>query len=337
MIELTDNRTYREPINFELSAGSSLQLRARSGFRPVLLLSDSTTWATVSGRDDSRFTLDGILIAGLPVNIEGDLSQVAIRHCTLLPGSTIQRDCRPDRPDEPSLVLLKTRATLHIQSSIVGSIQVKQDEVGTDPTPICISDSILDATGSDREAIGSDADLLAHAVLTIRRSTVMGYIEVHAIELAENSIFTGHVKAGRRQVGCMRFCYVPPGSRTPRRYRCQPDLVRSTVEDECETAIEKATDAGDTRHVAVLEAERDRLIASQELRTQPTFNGLRHGLPTYCQLAGSCADEIKRGADDESEMGVFHDLYEPQRFSTLDARLDEYTPADTDAGIIFAT
>ena len=29
---------------------------------------------------------------------------------------------------------------------------------------------------------------------------------------------------GEKQSGCVRFSYVPPGSLTPRRYRCQPDL-----------------------------------------------------------------------------------------------------------------
>jgi len=29
----------------------------------------------------------------------------------------------------------------------------------------------------------------------------------------------------QRQSGCMRFSYVPDGSGTPRRYRCQPDLA----------------------------------------------------------------------------------------------------------------
>ena len=62
----------------------------------------------------------------------------------------------------------------------------------------------------------------------------------------------------------------------------------------------------------------------------------RYGTPTYCQLADSCADEIKRGTDDESEMGVFHDLFQPQRAANLRARLDEYTPAGMDAGIIYA-
>ena len=44
-----------------------------------------------------------------------------------------------------------------------------------------------------------------------------------------------------------------------------------------------------------------------------------------------------RGADDEAEMGAFHDLYQPQRIANLRARLDEYTPAGIDAGIRNAT
>jgi hypothetical protein len=36
-------------------------------------------------------------------------------------------------------------------------------------------------------------------------------------------------------------------------------------------------------------------------------------------------------------MGAFHDLYQPQRAANLRARLDDYTPAGMDAGIIYAT
>jgi hypothetical protein len=60
-------------------------------------------------------------------------------------------------------------------------------------------------------------------------------------------------------------------------------------------------------------------------------------MPTYCQLAEHCADEIKRGADDESEMGAFHDLFQPQREANLRARLEEYIPARADVGIILAS
>jgi hypothetical protein len=62
---------------------------------------------------------------------------------------------------------------------------------------------------------------------------------------------------------------------------------------------------------------------------------LRYGEPVYCQLATGCAEEIIRGADDESEMGVFHDLFNPQRTANLRARLAEYTPAGMEAGVLF--
>ena len=73
------------------------------------------------------------------------------------------------------------------------------------------------------------------------------------------------------------------------------------------------------------------------MRVEPQFNSTRYGTPTYCQLADACADEIRRGADDESEMGVFHDLYQPQRATNLRTRLDEYTPAGMEAGLIYAS
>jgi hypothetical protein len=71
-------------------------------------------------------------------------------------------------------------------------------------------------------------------------------------------------------------------------------------------------------------------------RVRPRFSSVRYGTPTYCQLALDCAEEIARGADDESEMGAFHDLFQPQRTANLRARLDEYTPAGMEAGILFA-
>ncbi len=69
-------------------------------------------------------------------------------------------------------------------------------------------------------------------------------------------------------------------------------------------------------------------------RVRPQFVSTRYGTPEYCQLATTCAEEIVRGADDESEMGVFHDLFQPQRMAALRARLDEFVPASADVGII---
>ena len=87
------------------------------------------------------------------------------------------------------------------------------------------------------------------------------------------------------------------------------------------------------RLVQRLEQELD----GERIRVRPQFNSTRYGTPTFAQLAFTCAEEITRGADDQAEMGVFHDLYQPQRAANLQRRLDEYTPAGMDAGIIFST
>jgi hypothetical protein len=215
-----------------------------------------------------------------------------------------------------------TSVKIVIESSIIGSIYVVADEVQTDPVEIVISDSVVDATSEDRVAIGAPSLPLAFTHLSIVRSTVIGEVNVHAITLGENSIFMGVVRVGRRQQGCMRFCYVTPDSRTPRRYHCQPDLAIASVDEgEPPPALDDKTNAA----------------ARESQRVRPRFESLRFGTPTHCQLAIDCAEEITRGADDESEMGVFHNLFNPQRTANLRTRLDEYTPAGMEAGILFAS
>jgi len=333
IIEIVTGDVYSEQLNITLADGQYLQIRAANFTRPLLHMLD---WHTdlpdalaVTLGVGSRFTLDGLLITGRPVLIQGAPSdgvrdpvcpaEVFIRHCTLVPGWGIDCDCEPDRPAEPSLQLLNVRARVCIAHSIVGSIQIQEDEVSIDPIPIGISDSIIDATDIARRAVSAPAAARAHAVLSIQRCTVFGIVDIHAMQLGENSIFMSCVNVARRQLGCMRFCYVPKGCRTPKRYHCQPDGVISTVTE------------------VTSDPQKRRLeIASEQLRVAPQFTAIRYGTEAYAQLGEYCAAEIKRGADDESEMGVYHDLYQPQRQANLEERLTEYTPAAMDVGIIFA-
>jgi hypothetical protein len=344
VFELTDSSVYVAPIHVSLHEHQTLQIRAASGARPVIRLLD---WQTdlpdalsITMARNTRFTLDGLVVTGRPVQIHGRKrenppspvdpicgAEIVIRHCTLVPGWGIDCDCEPKQPAEPSLELYGIRATVRIEHSILGSIQIHEDEVKIDPIPVYISDSILDATDPAKEAIGAPGWAVAHAFLTIRRCTVFGIIDVHAVQLAENCIFNNCVNVARRQLGCMRFCYVPAGCRTPRRYRCQPDMVAQAVKESF------AAETPPNTNMAAQDAE----IASERQRVAPQFTAIRYGAPAYAQLALTCAGEIKRGADDESEMGAFHNLFQPQREANLRARLDEYTPAGMDAGIIFVT
>jgi hypothetical protein len=74
-------------------------------------------------------------------------------------------------------------------------------------------------------------------------------------------------------------------------------------------------------------------VERERLRVEPEFNSTQYGSPVYCQLTDTCATEITRGAEDESEMGVFHDLFQPQRASNLKARLAEYLPAGMEGAL----
>ncbi|MGW0825660.1 hypothetical protein [Streptomyces sp. NPDC002845] len=314
IIEITHSGAYQEQLDFDLDPGDRLEVRAAEGTRPVIRLLD---W--YSNRPDAlniravsqdcapherpRIVLDGLLVAGRGINVTGPMGAVVVRHSTLVPGWSLEPECEPHSPDEPSIVLERTTACLQIEHSILGTIEVIGDEVTEEPLDIHLRDSILDATGNDREALSAPDCRHAHAVLHLHRATVIGEIHTHAVKIAENSVFTGKLHVARRGIGCLRFSYVPAGSRTPRRHRCQPDLAGP----------------------------------GQAARVRPLFASERYGTPWYGQLADQCAEEIRRGADDGAEMGAFHDLYRPQREDGLRARLAQYTPAGTDAGIFFVT
>lgn len=361
VIEICDSEVYTEsgPLMINLPEKQSLQIRAASLTRPVLKILDYSEGMDalfINGRAGSRFTLDGLLVSGRGIQINGeghetlgeyegdeppaeegkephqyvkegeekpqtngsgeDLCSVSIRHSTLVPGWELERNCEP-KNDEPSLRLNYTGARVKIEHSLIGAIHVEANQTQSEPLRLHISDSIVDATKNDSLAICSPTLPIAYVALRIERCTVIGEVHVHAIELGENSIFDGLVRVARRQTGCLRFSSVQPGSRTPRRYQCQPDLRLAGLREAKGSAL----------------TEEEKSI--EERRLRPQFNSKRYGTPTYCQLAETCAEEISSGADDESEMGVFHDLYQPQRAANLRARLDEFTPAGMEAGIIY--
>ena len=297
VIEIQDSGVYAEPFAVELKAGQSLQLRAANRTRPVLRLldwqGDKPDLLSVAGGRGSWFVLDGMTVTGRGMEISGEISGVVLRHSTLVPGWGLTCECAPRRPTEPSIEVIGDPLCITIEHSIIGAIQVERDQAADNPLTIRASDSIIDATSPDRIALGASGKLCADTRITLARCTVIGAVQTHIIDLAENSIFDGHVLACRRQIGCVRFCAVPAGSRTPRQYEC----------------ADKA----------------------------PDFDSVRYGTPTYLRLSRECPTEISTGAEDGSEMGVYHDLMQPQRLAAVRQRLSEYSPASTFAGVILAT
>ncbi|HEV3468473.1 MAG TPA: hypothetical protein VG148_04075 [Pyrinomonadaceae bacterium] len=294
-VEIADSGRYAETLKIEATC-RSVELRAADKRRPTLVLGGDLE---ITGCEGGEVVLDGLLITGGAVRVSGELDRLRLSHCTLVPGLSLAADGAPSRPGEPSLFVEAGNVRVEIDHCIVGGIVTAED------TEVQIADSIVDA--SDEENLAYAGTEWFGGPVRVTNSTVIGRVRATVMRLASNTIFLASVKnetyrelidppvfAERRQEGCVRFSYLSPGARVPPRYHCQPEPDDSPV--------------------------RPRLVSA------------RFRDPAYCLLSALCPAEIRQGADDESEMGAFHDLFEPQRAAHLRARVEEYLRFGLDAG-----
>ncbi|MFI2189501.1 hypothetical protein [Streptomyces sioyaensis] len=312
VIEVCGNGVTEDLTDVLLDRGDRLTLRAMDGARPVIKLGapfhdDSrnlriTGTGSGSGTDPlPRIVLDGFLVTGGGVQVRGPVGRLLVRHCTFVPGRQLGPGCIPLAPGMPSLEIVDSPVRTEVHRSILGTIAVAGTDGTGGPHPVLLYDSVLDATHRDVAALRGADDGPAPIRLTACRTTVIGTVHVQAVDVLDNCLLDGHVRVVRRAEGAVRFCWLPPGSRTPARSHCQPEQ------------------SGDPARVVL------------------RFAGRRYGMPHYVQLADDCAEEIRRGADDGSEPGALHHLFRSQREDNLRTRLAEYTPAGCDAALFFAT
>ncbi len=266
-----------------------------------------TGTASEENLEPGDLILNGLLIGGNVKLKNGNLGLLQIDHCTIVPNSggiIIE-------PISPGTVK-QSLTSINVLSSICGSISAELEADISHVNKVTIEDSIIDSTS---EPVIN----LANTEVDINRSTILGGINVRSIK-ASDSIFTGQVEADRQQVGCVRYSFVPYGSSTPRRYRCQPD-----------TALEDAKRKGNSGSKELLLETQQNIINY----LKPAFESTKYGEPTYSRLALTCPDEIASGASNRSEMGVFSSLMQPQRKANLRIVLDEYMRFGMESGIFY--
>lgn len=307
VVEIEDNRTYTENLTININAGKTIEIRAIDEKRPIIRANTHNV-ITVVADQDSSLILNGLLIKSLCTTSSAITSlnnTIILRHSTVVP-----RTPGINNAYWPALDINSAGTEIVIEKSIVAALEVNENAI------LRIADSIVDGGKPEWVAISADGSDDPAAPVHIENSTIIGKVNTRIMELASNSIFYAQldtsnapnpdpwlqsVKAQRLQTGCARFSWFPIGSRIPAPYKCQPTLL----------------------------ANADRIV--------PIFNSMQYGDPDYCQLSQLTATEILRGADDESEMGVFHQLYMPQRLANLNTRLEEYLRFGMEAGIFFAS
>jgi hypothetical protein len=317
IITITDNGTYDVNNNtvVDLPAGRFLVIQANSGNRPTIRIIDDEGYVATlpiggSEGSDTRLILSGLLIEG-GIDVTGQsLELVQIVHCTFVPAF------------RPSVTVAHMNIKVEIDHSITGPLYMPAEIKG-----LRILDSIIDSPDREQFAI-SDGIKGPGPSTTIERTTVFGKVRVREMTSASNVIFTDTVTVDHRQQNCVRYSFVPDGSQTSRRYRCQPDLeISKQIEDE-ENKAQAENISFDTSGRELIRTE----VVS---RLVPAFTSIRYGDPGYGQLHTSCPEQIRTGADDGSEMGAFHHLKQPQREANLCTALDEYLRFGLEPGILY--
>lgn len=324
VIAIMDNRTYEEMVTdtarIEIPNGSQLLIvaadwpvrdvsgvpkRIVGDFKADLLrphlLGDLEVKGTAAPDSITagELILNGLLVEGKLTVTYGYLGSLQISHSTVVPG---HGGLKINSPND--------RLNISLKRSICGQVDINSASSG-----FMVEECIVDNQGGT--AISSD-----RTPVELQKSTIFG--EVKTIELqAGNCIFEDRLLVERRQTGCVRFSYVPDKSKTPRRFRCQPDL-------EISTQINKA--------------EEDKVLSNSErqaIRKRilewliPIFTSSQYGHHAYGQLGRTCSCLIRTGAEDGSEMGVFNYLKQPQREVNLRTALDEYLRLGLEAGVIY--
>lgn len=267
----------------------------------------------VAGTLLHELALDGLLISGA-LHVSGAVQDVSVTDCTLVPGIALDEAGTPLQPTAASLTCdaPADRRTISFERCITGPLRIPADA-----NHLTVLDGIIDAPlgAGPRVALADDDDgKIAGPESDLERVTVFGSVHLRELTLASECIFAaGTLRAQRRQAGCVRFSsLVPEGASTPRRYRCQPDLVRQAAPDPA-------------------------AAAQEEQRVRPSFTSVHYGQPAYAQIARNCAVEIRQGAQDGAEMGAFQSLLQPYRETNLRVRLGEYLPFGLEPGIVHVT
>lgn len=303
VVEIGDSGRYEENISLDVAADATVEIRAANGHRPTLVLGQVMRLRGAAG---SGVRLDGLLIVGdglrVPASANNALARLELAHCTLVPGLSLAPDLAPQFPQDASLVAELPVLTIDAQRCILGALRVEPQ------ASVTLTDCILDATAPDQVLYAGLNSKSEGARLSVAECTLVGRVNARRID-ASNCIFLctpaqsgdwrAPVKVQRRQEGCVRYCWIPPQSRTPSRFQCLPESADSPAE------------------------------------ATPQFTSLRYGHPGYAQLAVSSGARLLVGADDESEPGALHHLHAAQRQTNLRVRLDEYLRAGLEAGIFY--
>lgn len=296
-IQIMDDATYAIDIlsiSNDTSSPRTCIIQAANNTRPCLQIPT----IQLSANNTLSVTFNGLLIDG-SLDLQENVHLI-ISHCTLVPVTDVPK------ADTPVISISSAGAngsTVTIDHSITGALHLPENIISLE-----VSDSIIDAQNGVALAGAADTTVTPNVPTKpgpnakLERVTIFGSVYVAELVLLSESIVTGTVITDRTQTGTVRFSYLPLDSKTPPRFKCQPNLD-----------------------------------VTSQVGLQPRFTSTRYNDPGYAQLDVNFQQCIARGAANGSEMGCFQSLNQPQRQEQLQVILDEYLPFGLTTNIFYVT
>lgn len=304
LIALADSRTYQRtepwPV-IELPAGARLHLVATGwnrpegggdpsfvahNLRPVVLGPLQVHGGVVVSDPRPRpggLFVNGVTLRDAIVVQDGDLEILDVAHGTLGPGGSGGIEVQGDN----------VRLEIRLRRCLSGAVTAAAPLAG-----FTAEDTLIHGAGEGLDLPGT--------AVTLEGCTILGPTEARTLS-ASSCLFADPVTVEQHQEGCVRFSFIPDGSRTPRRYRCQPDLAMA----------------------AATEADRPAVVA----RVRPRFVSVHPAHPGYALLDPAAPLELRTGGEGGSEVGVFHHLQHALREANLRAALRQYLRFGLEAGL----
>ncbi len=295
-----------------------------STVRPLLLGNLSVEGTAPAGSDTpGRLLISGLAVQGRVRVLNGHLGNLHLSHCTVSAESVggalpFALAVPPSAAESQGNAALDVR----LDGCICGPVGL-----AASVPALTVRHSILDrALGTTTEDPQPVVEAPGSATL-IQDSTLFGAAEVYELNAA-HTLFTRPLTVERRQQGCLRYCYVAPGSATPRRYRCQPDR-------EADARVEQAEKKAGASGAVLTPSDVQAIRARAALDVVPHVTSRRFGDAGYAHLRHTTPDAIRKGGEGGTEMGAYHPLGLPVREANLRAVLDEYLRLGLEAGLLF--
>ncbi len=301
VVEITENRVFAEDLNINLAENAKVEIRSANRIRPVLAVENEIT---IVGGSSSDLIFNGIVIHGgrlfVPDNSANEIATVSIRHCTLVPGALNSIGTILAQPNQPRIENELPNLKLTIERTVTGSIRA------VDGSIVHIFDSIVDASDQTEVAFSAPDGLSAGAELSVENATIIGKLHTIAMTLVSNTILDAQLAVGDIWTSPVKA------------KRLQKGCIRYSYYPKG-SSVPKAFNC------------------LSKAGLVPVFTSIIYGNPGYCQLSSRCSSEIRNGADNGSEMGVYNHLLQPLREKNLKTRLKEYLRFGMDAGIFYAS